>query len=52
MELAHLLLLLDDKPEITKSMIDLQERKLHIDEQIRITIVVLRLLDYTKQLKN
>ncbi len=36
MELALLLQLLDDQPEIKSCIVDLQERKQHIDEQIPI----------------
>lgn len=36
MELALLLPILDDQPEIKKCIIDLQERKLNIDEQVPI----------------
>jgi uncharacterized protein len=36
MELAHLLPLLDDQPEIKKCIINLQERKQHVDEQVPI----------------
>jgi uncharacterized protein len=41
MELGPLLPLLDDQPEIIRSIVDLQERKQHIDEQIPIARIAL-----------
>jgi predicted nucleotidyltransferase len=45
MELAHLLPLLDDQVEIQSCIVDLQERKWHIDEQVPIARIA-RLDDY------
>jgi len=41
MELALLLQLLDDQPEIKSCIVDLQERKQHIDEQIPIARIAM-----------
>jgi hypothetical protein len=41
MELALLLQLLDDQPEINSCIVDLQERKQHIDEQIPIARIAM-----------
>jgi predicted nucleotidyltransferase len=41
MELAHLLPLLDDQVEIQNCIVDLQERKRHIDEQVPIARIAM-----------